>query len=64
MVQTVEGFQKEFMTLEEAAQARQVKLQTFYDKRWRERMGINLYSFTGGRRKFVRRAEVFALRVS
>jgi hypothetical protein len=65
MVQTAEDFQKEYMTLGEAAQVLQVKPQTFYDRRWREGRGISLHSFSNGRKKFVRRADIFSkLRVS
>ena len=60
MVHTVEEFKKEFMSLSEAAQVLQVKPQTFYDHRWRKSKGINLHSFGNGRRKFVRRQDIFS----
>ena len=60
MVNTFEDFRREFMTLEEAAQVLQVKLQTFYDRRWREGRGISLHSFSNGRKKFVRRTDIFS----
>lgn len=65
MVQTIEEFKKEFMTLAEAAQVLQVKPETFYDHRWRKNRGINIVSFGNGRKKFIRRQDIFSkLRVN
>ncbi|GEM_PF-6472724 len=65
MIQTIDEFQKEFMTLAEAAQILHIKPETFYDHRWRKSRGISIHSFAGGRRKFVRRQDIFLkLRVS
>lgn len=60
MISTAEEFQKEYMTLNEASKILQVKPETFYDHRWRKNRGINLHSFGGGRRKFVRRQDIFS----
>ncbi len=60
MIDTVEKFQKEFMSLEEAARLLQIKPETFYDQRWRKNRGIILHSFANGRRKFIRREDIFS----
>ena len=65
MVQTVEEFQREYMTTDEAAQIMRVKPETFYDHRWLKNLGINTVSFGRGRKKFVSRKDIFSkLRVS
>ncbi len=60
MIDTVEGFQKEFMSLKQAAEVLHVKAETFYDPRWRKSMGITLHAFGNGRKKFVRRYDIFS----
>lgn len=60
MVWNLEDFNREFMSLDEAAQILHIQKKTFYDRRWREARGIILHSFPSGRKKFIRRADIFS----